>query len=78
MTVLFVIFSIFIFIFTSTLILTTWSKTKEKAHLELQYTNQIVSTSFETDLRRHEILLRLLGNRLLDINVLQEPEKVVP
>ena len=75
MTTFFILFSIFVAIATTVLILTTWYEVKKKAVLELQYINRMVSSSFASDLQQNETLLGLLGARLLEVDVLHHPER---
>jgi len=76
MTTFFVLFSIFVAIATTVLVITTWIEVKEKARLELQYINTMVSTSYASDLQQIETLLGLLGGRLLENDILNHPERI--
>jgi len=78
MTRFFILFSFFVFTATIILVITTWYEVKAKAVLELNYTNKMISRSFSADLQQHEILLRLLGEQLLAIDVLHNPQKAKP
>ncbi len=75
MTTFFILFSIFVLIATTVLVFTTWIEVKEKAKLELQYINTMVSSSYASDLQQNETLLGLLGARLLEVDVLSHPER---
>jgi len=75
MTTFFILFSLFVAIATSVLILSTWSEVKQKAILELQYINSMVTSSFASDLQQNETLLGLLGARLLEVDVLNHPQR---
>ncbi len=75
MTTFFILFSIFIAIATSVLVWTTWIEVKERAVLELEYINKMVTNSFTSDLHQDETLLRLLGERLLEVDVLNHPSR---
>ncbi len=75
MTTFFILFSIFVLIATTVLVFTTWIEVKEKAKLELQYINTMVSSSYASDLQQNETLLGLLGARLLEVDVLHHPER---
>jgi diguanylate cyclase (GGDEF)-like protein len=75
MTTFFILFTIFVTIATSVLVWSSWIEVKEKATLELAYVNKMVTNSFTSDLHQNETLLRLLGERLLEVNVLEHPDK---
>lgn len=75
MTTFFILFSIFVVIATSVLVFSTWLEVKEKAKLELQYINTMVSSSYASDIQQNETLLGLLGARLLEVDVLHHPER---
>ena len=76
MTTFFVLFSIFVAIATTVLVITTWIEVKAKAKLELQYINTMVSTSYASDLQQIETLLGLLGGRLFENDILNHPERI--
>ena len=76
MTTFFVLFTLFVAIATSVLIWTSWLEVKEKAELELQYINTMVSSSYASDLQQNETLLGLLGGRLLENDVMHHPERI--
>jgi len=76
MTTFFVLFTLFVAIATSVLVWTSWIEVKEKAELELQYINTMVSTSYASDLQQIETLLGLLGGRLLENDILNHPERI--
>jgi len=76
MTTFFVLFTLFVAIATSVLVWTSWIEVKEKAQLELQYINAMVSTSYASDLQQIETLLGLLGGRLLENDILNHPERI--
>ena len=75
MTTFFILFSIFVAIATSVLIATTWYEVKNKAVLELQYINKMVASAYASDLQQNETLLGLLGARLLEIDLLNHPNR---
>ncbi len=75
MTTFFILFSMFVAIATTVLVFTTWIEVKEKAKLELQYINTMVSSSYASDLQQNETLLSLLGARLLEVDVVNHPER---
>ena len=76
MTTFFVLFTLFVATATSVLVWTSWIEVKEKAHLELQYINTMVSSSYASDLQQNETLLGLLGGRLLENDVVHHPERI--
>ena len=76
MTTFFVLFTLFVAIATAVLIWTSWLEVKEKAQLELQYINTMVSSSYASDLQQNETLLGLLGGRLLENDILNHPERI--
>ncbi len=76
MTTFFVLFTLFVATATSVLVWTSWIEVKEKAELELQYINTMVSTSYASDLQQIETLLGLLGGRLLENDILNHPERI--
>ena len=78
MTIFFFLFSLFVGISTFVLIMTTWNEVKRKAIIELKYSNMIVSSAFRSELEQHEILISLLGEQLLEMGVLKDPEKSRP
>ncbi|MEN8146390.1 MAG: EAL domain-containing protein [Campylobacterota bacterium] len=75
MTTFFILFTLFVAIATTVLIFSTWSEVRQKAILELQYINSMVSSSFASDLQQDETLLGLLGARLLEVDVLNHPQR---
>ncbi len=75
MTTFFILFTLFVAIATSVLVWSSWIEVKEKATLELEYVNKMVTNSFTSDLHQNETLLRLLGERLLEVNVLEHPDE---
>jgi len=76
MTTFFVLFTLFVATATSVLVWTSWIEVKEKAELELQYINTMVSSSYASDLQQNETLLGLLGGRLLENDVMHHPERI--
>jgi len=76
MTTFFVLFTLFVAIATFVLVWTSWIEVKEKAKLELQYINTMVSSSYASDLQQIETLLGLLGGRLLENDILNHPERI--
>lgn len=76
--IFFFLFSLFVFISTVILVVTTWNEVKRKAILELRYSNEMASKAFASELQQHEILIRLLGEELFHINWLQAPERARP
>lgn len=78
MTSFFILFSFFVATATMILIATTWFEVKKQAGVELGYVNKMVTRSFASELHQHETLLRLLGERLLEVDVLKNPEKARP
>ena len=76
MTTFFVLFTLFVATATSVLVWTSWIEVKEKAALELQYINTMVSSSYTSDLQQNETLLGLLGGRLLENDIMRHPERV--
>ncbi|MCD6319985.1 MAG: EAL domain-containing protein [Candidatus Desulfofervidaceae bacterium] len=75
MTTFFILFTIFVAIASFVLIWTTWIEVKKSASLELEYINKMVSNSFVSDLHQNETLLNLLGERLLEADVLNHPTR---
>ncbi len=75
MTTFFILFTIFVAIASSVLVWTTWIEVKKNATLELEYINKMVSNSFVSDLHQNETLLNLLGERLLEVDVLNHPTR---
>ena len=73
MTTFFFLFTIFVSIASFVLVWTTWIEVKKSATLELEYINKMVSNSFVSDLHQNETLLNLLGERLLEVDVLKYP-----
>lgn len=74
-TIFFIFFSLFVAVATATLIITTYQEVKHKTVLELKYINKMASKSFNFEIQQYEILLRLLGERLLEINALNNPKQ---
>ena len=75
MATFFILFTIFVAIASSVLVWTTWIEVKKSATLELEYINKMVSNSFVSDLHQNETLLNLLGERLLEVDVLNHPTR---
>ena len=75
MTTFFILFTIFVAIASFVLVWTTWIEVKKSASLELEYINKMVSNSFVSDLHQNETLLNLLGERLLEADVLNHPTR---
>jgi len=72
---LFVLFSFFGMLIVLAVIYMNWQDVKQKAEADLGHVNTFVYSAFEADLYKYESLLRLLGDRLQEMNVLEDPEK---
>ena len=71
---LFILFSFFGIVTVLAVIYMDWQDVRQKAVSELGHVNTLVYSTFEGDLYKYESLLRLLGDRLEEMNVLQDPE----
>lgn len=70
----FILFTLFVLIATTILVFQTFSAVKKSTDQELGNYTTLLSTSFEAELNYYEILLRVLGNTLLENDVLNHPE----
>lgn len=73
-TVLFVIFSLSGLGIVLAVFYMNWQDVKQKAVSELGHVNTFVYSTFEADLYKYESLLKLLGDRLLEMKVTENPE----
>ena len=69
MTTFFILFTFFVAIATSVLIVTTWNDVKQKAILELQYINKMVNTTYAADLQQNDTLLESDGTDAFDYEI---------
>lgn len=74
-TMLFVVFSLSGLGIVATVVYMNWQDVRQKAVSELGHVNTFVYSAFETDLYKYESLLRLLGERLQEMAVTENPER---
>ncbi len=74
MSLFFLLFSLFVLISTAVLIAKTWTEVQKTTQVELHNVQNMVSSTFTSELQYYEILLQVLGNDLLENDVLENPE----
>ena len=74
LTMLFILFSLSGLGIVLIMIYMSWQDVRQKAYSELEHVNTFVYSAFEADLYKYDSLLRLLGERLAKMDVLETPE----
>ena len=59
----------------SSMIYVEWQETKSSARIDLKYANTIFTHSLESLLHKNELLLDILGNRLVELNPSKHPDQ---
>lgn len=60
---------------TGAMVYIEWQNIKNEAHVELKYANNIFTHSLQSILHKNEVLLDILGNRLIELDPIKQPTK---